>query len=85
MKAIRMRHLPMIVAAIAAAACAAEKPDLPILDLSGDVQRQVVIAQGTAEIYQGHPTTLLMPDGKTIFAVWSVKPRRSGWPDGPQR
>ena len=23
------------------------------------------------EVYQGHPTTLLMPDGKTIFCVWT--------------
>ncbi len=48
-------------------------PDfLPLVDLSGDTQRQVVIAQGTEEVYQGHPTTVLMPDGKTIFAVWSI-------------
>ncbi|MEN6532987.1 MAG: sialidase family protein, partial [Bryobacteraceae bacterium] len=31
------------------------------------------IAAGTTEIYQGHPTTVLMPDGKTIFAVWCIK------------
>ena len=23
-------------------------------------------------VYQGHPTTLLMPDGRTIFAVWCI-------------
>lgn len=45
---------------------------LPLVDLSKDVQRQVVIAAGTKEVYQGHPTTLLLPDGKTIFAVWSI-------------
>lgn len=50
----------------------AEKPDLPILDISGDATRQTVLAAGTKETYQGHPTTLLMPDGKTIFCVWSV-------------
>jgi len=44
---------------------------LPTLDLSQDTARQVVIAQGTAEVYQGHPTTLLMPDEKTIYAVWT--------------
>lgn len=31
-----------------------------------------MIAAGTKETYQGHPTTLLMPDGKTIYAVWCV-------------
>jgi hypothetical protein len=47
-------------------------PDLPLVDLSGETGRQVVIAAGTPEVYQGHPTTLLMPDGKTIFAVWCI-------------
>ena len=44
---------------------------IPTLDLSHQPHRQVVIARGTAEIYQGHPHTLLMPDGKTMFAVWT--------------
>ena len=46
--------------------------DLPVIDLSGETQRQVVIAAGTPEVYQGHPTTTLMPDGKTMFAVWCI-------------
>ncbi len=45
---------------------------LPVVDLSNDIARQVVIARGSAETYQGHPTTLLMPDGKTIYAVWTL-------------
>lgn len=57
---------------LAAPALAAETPDLPVVDLSGDTQRQVVIAAGTPEVYQGHPTTVLMPDGKTVFAVWCI-------------
>ena len=44
---------------------------LPTVDLSQDTERHVIIAQGTAEVYQGHPTTLLMPDGKTMFCVWT--------------
>ncbi len=44
---------------------------LPVLDLSQDTQRHVIIAQGTPEVYQGHPTTLLLPDGKTMFCVWT--------------
>jgi len=47
-------------------------PPLPLVDLSNDADRQVVIAAGTKDVYQGHPTTLLLPDGKTIFAVWSI-------------
>ena len=45
---------------------------LPTVDLSSDTARQVVVAQGTDKIYQGHPTTLLLPDGKTMFAVWTL-------------
>lgn len=44
---------------------------IPTLDISHQTYRQVVIARGTTEVYQGHPHTLLMPDGKTIFAVWT--------------
>ncbi len=54
--------------------CARTQSDaytIPTLDLSHQKQRQVVIARGTADVYQGHPTTLLMPDGKTLFAVWT--------------
>lgn len=50
------------------------------VDLSGEIARQVVIAQGTAETYQGHPTTLLLPDGKTMFCVWTTN---HGGPCGP--
>lgn len=45
---------------------------LPVVDLSGEPQRQVVIAEGTPAIYQGHPTTTLLADGKTILAVWCI-------------
>lgn len=44
---------------------------LPTIDLSTQKERQTVIAPGTETIYQGHPTTVLMEDGKTIFCVWS--------------
>ncbi|MGC3966854.1 MAG: sialidase family protein [Pirellulales bacterium] len=43
----------------------------PTVDLSGDKSRQTVIAQGTSKVYQGHPTTLLLPDGKTMFCTWT--------------
>jgi hypothetical protein len=44
---------------------------LPVVDLSRDTTRHVIIAQGTEKVYQGHPTTLLMPDGKTMFCLWT--------------
>ncbi len=59
---------------------AQEKPNLPLLDISGETQRHVVIAAGTKDIYQGHPTTVLLPDKKTMFCVWSIG---HGGPAGP--
>ena len=52
----------------------------PVLDLSQDRARQVVVEPGTKEIYQGHPTTVMLPDGKTLFAVWTLG---HGGPCGP--
>ena len=57
-----------------------EGPDLPLIDFSDKQERHVIVAQGTKEIYQGHPTTLLMPDGKTIFCVWCVNHGGSAGP-----
>ena len=47
--------------------------ELPVADISGWGRRQTVIAAGTCEVYQGHPTTVLMPDGRTLFAVWTLE------------
>ena len=57
-----------------------ERPDLGFVDLSGDNARQVLIAAGTETTYQGHPTTLLLPDGKTLFCVWSINHGGSAGP-----
>lgn len=48
------------------------KENPPLIDLSAESDRHVIIARGTAEIYQGHPTTVLMPDGRTIYCVWTL-------------
>lgn len=48
-----------------------EPSKLPFVDISGESARHVILAAGTESIYQGHPTTLLMPDGVTMFAVWT--------------
>lgn len=53
-------------------AVAADPGTMPLVDLSQQEQRHVVIAAGTPEVYQGHPTTLLMPDQTTMFAVWNI-------------
>jgi hypothetical protein len=58
----------------------APNPELGFVDISADKSRQVLIAQGTETTYQGHPTTLLLPDGKTMFCVWSVNHGGSAGP-----
>lgn len=45
---------------------------LPVADISQDAARQVVIAEGAVDRYEGHPTTLLADDGKTMFCVWTT-------------
>jgi hypothetical protein len=44
---------------------------VPLIDLSHDTNRHVIVAAGTDTVYQGHPTTVLLPDGQTMFAVWT--------------
>lgn len=48
-----------------------QKPNLPWVDLSGQKERQSIIAQGKADLYNGHPTTVLLDDNKTILCTWS--------------
>ena len=81
------RYEPRLLSAAEIAALAKTAPDgrppkkivqtfhdeLPIVDLTRDAFRQTVIAMGTPDTYQGHPTTLLTPDGKTLFCVWTIK------------
>ncbi len=75
-----MRPLLPALLCLASMVMAEEKPDLPVVDLSGQKERQVVIGAGTESLYQGHPTTLLMPDGRTIFAVWCINHGGSAGP-----
>ncbi|MEG1581319.1 MAG: sialidase family protein [Bacteroidaceae bacterium] len=50
---------------------AQERSNLPWVDLSAQKARQVVIAKGTPELYNGHPTSVLLEDQKTILCTWS--------------
>lgn len=52
----------------------------PTIDLSRDASRQVVVARGDEKTYQGHPTTVLLPDGRTMYCVWTIG---HGGPCGP--
>jgi hypothetical protein len=62
----------VFVSTVAAAENSQKGDRLPVVDISQEPNRHVIVAAGTEHIYQGHPTTLLMPDRKTMFCVWSV-------------
>lgn len=42
---------------------------IPLIDLAGETQRQVVVDREPGQ-YLGHPTTVLLEDGKTILCVY---------------
>jgi len=42
---------------------------IPLIDLAGQKQRQVIVDREPGQ-YLGHPTTVLLEDGKTIIAVY---------------
>ena len=46
---------------------------IPTIDISGDTQRHVIVAQGTPQHFEAHPHTLLMPDGHTMFCAWQAR------------
>ena len=48
------------------------EPPMPTIDISAETSRHSVVAAGTKSVYQGHPHTLLLPDGKTIYCVWTL-------------
>lgn len=63
--------LTAVLIALSALPALAQKPNLPYVDLSSQKERQFVIANGNENLYNGHPTTVLMEDGRTVLAVWS--------------
>lgn len=48
-----------------------DRDNFPWVDISGQKNRQVIISQGTRELYNGHPTTVMLDDNRTIFCTWS--------------
>ena len=63
-------HKPVIPRSIKMGQC---KPfSIPTIDISDQSHRHVIVAQGTPTDYKGHPTTLLMPDGETMFCVYPL-------------
>jgi hypothetical protein len=80
---MRRRHFhtaPILMVLALAGASDAQEPrteaaapprgySIPVVDLAADAARQVVVDREPAQ-YLGHPTTVLLGDGRTIIAVY---------------
>lgn len=72
MSAVRLVATILAAAATGAAAQSPAPPadfSIPVVDLAGQSHRQVVVDREDG-VYLGHPTTLLLEDGKTILVVY---------------
>ena len=45
---------------------------IPTIDVADDASRHVLVARGTETEYRGQVNTVLMSDGRTLYAVWSI-------------
>lgn len=68
-KPLRLACLLFWSSALALRAAEAPGYTLPVVDLAGETQRQVVVDREAGQ-YLGHPTTVLLEDGKTILCVY---------------
>ena len=53
---------------------------IEVVDISGEAARQSVVAAGTPTFYNGHPSTVLLPDGRTLFCFWPINHGGRGGP-----
>ena len=44
---------------------------IPLIDLAGETHRQIIVEKTPGQ-YLGHTTTVLMPDGKTLFCTYPL-------------
>ena len=68
----KLRQLLSVGVGILMCPCCFSQAVIPTLDISSQKYRQSLVAAGTEEIYQGHPTTALLSDDKTILCVWTI-------------
>jgi hypothetical protein len=67
-------HIRLLFA-IVAAGCSAQTPpvtrgySIPLVDLAGETQRQTIVDREPRQ-YLGHPTTVLLEDGRTMLCVY---------------
>jgi hypothetical protein len=48
-----------------------DRTTVKFVDISQLTGRQSMVAQGTKTVYNGQPTTVLLPDGRTMYCVWT--------------
>jgi len=46
--------------------------NIPTIDISAISEYQQVIAPGAENLRNGHPNAILLPDGKTIYLIWTI-------------
>lgn len=63
--------LTFLTCVYSAVTLSAQTCNMPYVDLSSQKERQFVIAEGKEDLYNGHPTTVLMEDGKNVWCTWS--------------
>ena len=44
---------------------------IPLIDLAGETHRQIIVEKTPGQ-YLGHTSTVLMPDGKTLFCTYPL-------------
>jgi hypothetical protein len=59
----------MVMPAVVAGAEVSRGYSIPLIDLSGETSRQVVVDREPGQ-YLGHPSTVLLEDGKTMLIVY---------------
>ncbi len=59
------------ITATAYATVTAPDPRVPFIDLSGDTARQFVVDRQAGQ-YLGHPTTVLLEDGRTMLCIYPL-------------
>lgn len=67
-----MKRLVAFLATVLHLACSGSAPGQTPFDISEETERHVIVAAGTKTDYRGQVNTVLMKDGKTMFAVWSI-------------
>ena len=62
----KVYHIATFCSLLAACGLVRAGDSLPLVDLSGETNRHVIVAAGTEKVYQGHPTTVMTADGRII-------------------